>query len=45
MADEFDAIDTRSAILGVISELVAGRQPAQAGRLAVDKSRRAGQRG
>jgi UDP:flavonoid glycosyltransferase YjiC (YdhE family) len=45
MADEFAAIDTRSAILGVISELVAGRQPGHAGRPAADKPRRAGQRG
>lgn len=47
MADEFAAIDMRSAILKVIGELVAGQQDAsRAVRLAAtDQPRRAGRRG
>ena len=45
MADEFASIDTRAAILGVISKLVAGGDASRADRLSADKPRRAGRRG
>ena len=45
MADEFAGIDTRAAILAVISKLVAGQEASRADRLSADKPRRAGRRG